>query len=390
MPESGLPTGLRPEHSGPDPELERSEPIANWVMMDDEPRSYVIRRTANVFDTANPDLAAGGRLPGRRFVIVDSGVERHRRELDNYFAFHGLKAEFLFLPGGEACKEMDTALKIIDGFERFDLDRREEPVIAIGGGAVLDVAGFATSIYRRGVPLIRVPTTLLAYVDASIGIKTAINFMGRKNLVGTFTAPSAVLLDHTLLNSLPPAEVASGLGEILKLGLGCDAQIFTLLEQQVDALRRGALDTDDVQALLRRAIEVMLSELRPNLREANLARAVDLGHTFSQAFEMNVTSGPLRHGEAVALDLNLSAVISNRRGLLSSEQLGRFLRLSRRLGLPTAIPPIGPGRLWESVRERTRHRAGRQRIPLPPRIGECIFIDDLTPDELAAAADALE
>lgn len=334
----------------------------------------------------NHALLRGGSVPGRRFVVMDSGVPAEWRiGIRAYFRSHDVGIGLMAVPGGEAFKNTDSVLRLIKAFDDFELDRRNEPVIVIGGGAVLDTACLAASLYRRGIPYIRVPSTLLAYVDAAIGIKTGVNFGSGKNLIGTFSAPLAVLLDRAFLRSLPHREISSGLGEILKLGLACDSALFTALEQDAAQLRASQFSDENGLRLLDRAISVMLSELEPNMFEDNLYRAVDLGHTFSQPFELLAGPAALRHGEAVALDLNLSAAISHRRGILDGDALHRLAFLTRRLGLPVKFPDIEPGVLWDSVMERTRHRGGRQRIPLPTRIGGYTFVDDVKPGEVAEA-----
>ena len=382
-----MPTGPGPAQRKPCGQGEVGGSVgARWRVSDDESRHYEIRTAEPLLDADSVDLLSGGHVPGRRFVILDNGVPPWWREqLSTYFRRHGVDIHLMALQGGEACKEMTVVLRIIEEVEAFGLDRRNEPIIVIGGGAVLDVGGFAASIYRRGVPYIRVPTTLVGYVDAAVGIKTAVNFGGLKNLIGTFSAPYLVLLDRAFLRSLPSRAVSSGLGEILKLGLGCDEQIFVLLEREAGILAEGGLGTASALRLLTRSIEVMLRELHPNLHESNLSRAVDLGHTFSQVFEMIGGGGALGHGEAVSLDLGISAILSAHRGLLSESELLRLARLMSQLGLPTTLPEMATEALWRSVLERKRHRGGQQRIPLPRRLGECVFVDDITPDELDAA-----
>jgi 3-dehydroquinate synthetase len=341
----------------------------------EQARSYEIRVAEPLLDIGNEALLAGGAVPGRRFVVLDDGIPPGWRfALERYFAAHGIVAHIMPVPGGESVKDVDSVLRVIAALDEFGLDRRNEPVIGIGGGAILDSAGLAASLYRRGVPFIRVPSTLLAFVDAAVGIKTAVNFGSRKNLIGSFEPPLAVLLDRALLRSLPAAEIASGLGEILKLGLGCDTELFERLEAGAGRFGAGAFTDRGDTELLFRAISVMLAQLEPNLFEDDLCRAVDLGHTFSQAFELQAGRQAARHGEAVALDLNLSAVIASRRGILAGPALTRL---------------TGPEELWQAVTDRTRHRAGRQRVPLPDAIGSCVFVDDLTISEVAASLDVL-
>ena len=330
-------------------------------------------------------LLSCGELPGRRFLAIDSGVpEEWRGRIVSYFRTHGIECGITVVQGGETCKSLEAIASLLSAFSGFGLCRRSEPVIAVGGGAVLDAVGLAASIFRRGVPFIRVPTTLLAYVDASIGVKTAINYEGMKNLVGSFAAPALVLLDRGFFASLGHREIVSGLGEILKVSLGCDAALFNALEELPSDVIEDRFTTLG-NGVLTRAIDAILAQLEGNLLEANLQRPADLGHTFSQVYELSSGGSAFRHGEAVALDLLLSSALALGRGLLDPEEYGRVRALMSRLGMQSVLPDADFGRLWESVQERTRHRDGRQRIPLPAGIGRCEFIDDLSTTELARA-----
>jgi 3-dehydroquinate synthetase len=363
---------------------------ARWHVRADAERSYEIRAIEALLDPGRDAMLQGGRVPGRRFVILDSAISpRWQERFRVYFERHGVDTQFLVIPGGEGSKNIDVATDIIAELQRYGVERRHEPVIVVGGGAVLDTASFAASVYRRGVPFIRVPTTLLSYVDASVGIKTGINFGRAKNLVGTFTVPHLVLLTREFFGTLPVREIANGLGEVLKLGLGCDTALFCLLESGAATFAATRLCDAAGFEILWRSIDVMLAHLRSNIYETELARAVDLGHTFSQAFEMAEGTGGIRHGEAVSFDLNLSAIISARRGLLGAAELRRLAGLTISLGLPTAVPELDPSAVWDSLAERTRHRAGRQRVPLPRYIGECVFVNDLTAREVFDAFDEL-
>lgn len=356
----------------------------HWRVSADRRQNYDVLVAEPLLDERNDTLLRGGSVPGRRFVVIDSGVPvAWRKKIRIYFKSRSVVIRLMVVPGGEAFKNTGSVLRLIKAFDDFELDRRNEPVLVIGGGAVLDTVGLAASLYRRGVPYIRVPSTLLAYVDASIGIKTGVNFGSSKNLIGAFAAPLSVLLDRAFLRSLPQRELSSGLGEILKLGLACDSELFTALEKGADQLLSSQFSDNSGLRLLARSISVILSELEPDMFEENLNRAVDLGHTFSQPFELLAGPFAMRHGEAVALDLNLSAIIAHHRGILDASALWRLVYLTKRLGFPARFPDIEPELLWRSVIERTRHRAGRQRIPLPTRIGGYTFVDDVRPDEVA-------
>ncbi|EQD62990.1 3-dehydroquinate synthase, partial [mine drainage metagenome] len=162
-----------------------------------------------------------GRVEGgRRFVVVDRNVARyHAEEIYAYFEEHGITAKIITFPGGEENKRTENYLEILRQLDAFPIHRRDEPIIAIGGGVLTDVVGFVASTYRRGVPHIRVPTTLMGYVDASVGIKTGINFNGHKNRLGSFEPPLRVFLDKELLKTLPHRHILNGVCEIIKLAI---------------------------------------------------------------------------------------------------------------------------------------------------------------------------
>ena len=248
---------------------------------------YEVINTSNLFHPQNWALLSAGRIEdARRFIVVDSNVERHySAEIWNYFSHHHIEAKIITFPGGEENKTVERYLSILRELDSFPIHRRDEPIIAIGGGVLTDVVGFVASSYRRGVPHIKVPTTLMGYVDASIGIKTGINFNGSKNRLRSFHPPQKVLLDKSLLKTLPRRHILNGVCEIIKLAIIKDAELFSLLEthgtQSVDA----QFQDEEGGAILDRAINGMLEELQPNLFEEDLARKVDFGHTFSYGLE---------------------------------------------------------------------------------------------------------
>ena len=289
----------------------------------------------------------------------------------------------------EENKTVERYLSILRELDSFPIHRRDEPIIAIGGGVLTDVVGFVASSYRRGVPHIKVPTTLMGYVDASIGIKTGINFNGSKNRLGSFHPPQKVLLDKSLLKTLPRRHILNGVCEIIKLAIIKDAELFSLLEthgtQSVDA----QFQDEEGGAILDRAINGMLEELQPNLFEEDLARKVDFGHTFSYGLETRHESH-LFHGEAVLLDIVISTLIANARDLLTDEETSRIFRLINDLGIELNASILDPSLLWQSLTERTYHRNGLQRVPVPHGIGECTFVNDINADEIESAVKNLE
>jgi 2-epi-5-epi-valiolone synthase len=352
---------------------------------------YEILNSSNLFHPQNPALlSVGKRKNARRFVVVDINVERDfSAEIRNYFSQNQIEAKIVPFPGGEEHKTVESFLSLAQALDSFPIDRRNEPIIAIGGGVLTDVVGFVASSYRRGVPHINVPTTLMGYIDASIGIKTGVNFNGSKNRLGAFAPPQKVLLDRSFLKTLPKRHILNGVGEIIKLAVIKDADLFCLLE----AHGAQSIDTqfqDEAGSLiLDRAISGMLEELQPNLLEEDLARKVDFGHTFSYGLE-TCPEAHLLHGEAVLLDIAISTLIARGRNLLSDEATGRIFDLVAALGIILDPTILDPQLLWRSVLERTCHRDGLQRVPLPQGIGNCAFVNDVNPDEIDSAVKTLE
>lgn len=356
-----------------------------WALTTSRVISYEVMETSNIFDPANTSLLiGGGGAQKRRIIVVDEVVHKDwADQIDAYFTHHKVDYRVLPVQATEKNKSFDLFFQIAREFDAFRLDRRNEPVIAIGGGVLTDVVSMVASCYRRGTPCIRVPTTLMGYVDAAIGIKTAVNFDSNKNRIGTFDAPFACVLDRTFLRTLPMRHILNGVGEIAKLALIHDFDLFELLETEgkhaVTSRFQGC-----GEEILRRAIHGMLEELEPNLFEDNLERAVDYGHTFSPLLEMRDIDG-LLHGEAVAIDCAFSAVLAQLRGMIPSFTCNRVLQTMAGIGLPIYHPQLDAEMCWHSLEERTAHRAGRQRVPLMNDIGRVSFVHDITRAELERA-----
>jgi 3-dehydroquinate synthase len=352
---------------------------------------YTVVNSLNIFHRQNRALLSVGRIEGaRRFVVVDSNVEKYYfAAIRDYFAYHHIDARISAFPGGEENKTIDYYSSIVRELDAFPIHRRDEPIIAIGGGVLTDLVGFVASCFRRGVPYIKVPTTLMGYVDASIGIKTGINFDRNKNRVGAFHAPQMVLLDKSFLKTLSRRHILNGLCEIIKLAVIKDADLFRLLEVHGTQSVNAHFQDEQGGLILDRAITGMLEELQPNLFEEDLARKVDFGHTFSYGLETRHETH-LLHGEAVLLDILISTLIARRRNLLSEEDADRIFRLTDALGIVLDTFKLDPCLLWQSLTERTYHRNGLQRVPMPCGIGDCVFLNDINMSEVEAAAKALE
>ncbi|MBL8078479.1 MAG: sedoheptulose 7-phosphate cyclase [Anaerolineales bacterium] len=352
---------------------------------------YDVVNANNLFQPQNPALLSAGKTRNsRRFVVVDHNVEKHySTEIQNYFEYHQVDAKIFTFPGGEENKTIEYYLAIVRELDSFPIHRRDEPIIAIGGGVLTDVTAFVASTYRRGVPHIKVPTTLMGYVDASIGIKTGVNFNGNKNRLGSFQAPQKVLLDKSFLRTLPQRHILNGVCEIIKLAVIKDAELFHMLEMYGQQSVESHFQNDEGGRILDRAIAGMLEELQPNLFEEELARKVDFGHTFSYGLETD-HEADLFHGEAVLLDIILSVVIAKSRNLLTEEDTGRIFELIHKLGISLDIALLEPELLWQSLEERTYHRNGLQRVPMPHGIGTCVFINDINANEIEENIKLLE
>lgn len=362
----------------------------HWQVSATRAIEYDLLGVEDVFDPSDDSLLSKGRIHGgRRFVVVDACVYRHHgARLHAYFAHHRINARIVPLGGGEPGKAMAAWQALLHELDEFPIHRRDEPIIAIGGGVLTDVVGFVASSYRRGVPHIKVPTTLMGYVDASVGIKTGINFNGHKNRIGSFEPPARVLLDRRLLATLDARHLRNGVCEIIKLAVIKDAWLFRELEEFGEAGMAFAFQDARGVRILDRAIGGMIEELAPNLYEDDLARKVDFGHTFSYGLETRFEDR-LLHGEAVLLDILASTAIARRRGLLTKADAARILALVDRLGITPAVELLDTGSMWQSLQDRIEHRNGQQHVPLPAGIGECVFANDITCAELAASIDTL-
>jgi 3-dehydroquinate synthetase len=351
---------------------------------------YDVVTCENVFDLQNEALlSAGKKEKSRRFVIVDANVDRHFSEaIREYFSFHKIDTKILVFPAGEDNKSVDQYLHILHELDGFPIHRRDEPIIAIGGGVLTDIAGFVASSYRRGIPHIKVPTTLMGYIDASVGVKTGINFNSHKNRLGSFEPPKKVFLDRNFLKSLPRRHLLNGMCEMIKLAVIKDSTLFKLLESHGSACIDSKFQDDMSALILNRSVGGMLEELQPNLFEDDLTRKVDFGHTFSYGLETN-HEAHLLHGEAVLIDILVSSILANTRNLLSEQDLNRVFSLVSALGIELNYNLVTPELLWNTLEERIYHRNGLQRVPLPEGLGQCAFINDIQFNEIQFACNTL-
>lgn len=371
--------------------------IDSWVVSAEKPIRYEVRFCNDVFALASTDLIGGApRVSGtRRLVVIDSTVDRLCGDrIRAYFDHHEVEVAVSAIRADETVKNFDTAAQVIRAIDRFEIARRREPIIAVGGGVLMDVVGLVASLYRRGTPFIRVPTTLIGLIDAGIGVKTGVNFDGKKNRLGAYFPAELTLLDKSFLVTLPRRQVSNGLAEALKMGLIKDRRLFDLLERWgpllLDELLQGRTSAGESAAneVLRRSVHSMLDELQPNLWETRLERCVDYGHTFSPTIEMRALP-ELLHGEAVCVDMALTTILAWQRALISAEDRDRILAVMSSLELPTWDPLLTSALLQGALEDTVRHRDGMQRLPLPVGIGAVTFVHDVTAEELDRALTGL-
>lgn len=279
------------------------------------------------------------------------------------------------LPDGEKFKTLEVWSEILDGLMTAR-HNRTTTVIALGGGVVGDIAGFAAAAYQRGVHFIQIPTTLLSMVDSSVGGKTGVNHPLGKNMIGAFYQPRCVIADTSLLASLPERELSAGIAEIIKYGLICDADFFVWLEQNMDALMRR--DSNALVYAVKRSCENKAMVVAQDERESGIRAILNLGHTFGHAIETAQGYGNWLHGEAVGAGMVMAADLSWRLGALSNDDLARTIRLIERAKLPTKAPAdMTPQQFVELMGVDKKVLDGRLRLVLLESLGTAIVTSDI-------------
>ena len=285
----------------------------------------------------------------------------------------GKRVRSISLPDGEQYKTLEVLGRVFDALIAARLNR-DACIVALGGGVVGDMAGFAAACYQRGIDFVQVPTTLLAQVDSSVGGKTGVNHPGGKNLIGAFHQPRAVISDLATLRSLPPRELRAGLAEVIKYGLVDDAAFLGWIELHVDDLLR--LDMSALAWAVRRSCEIKARIVASDEREQGQRALLNLGHTFGHAIENAAGYGEWLHGEAVAMGMLLAADMSQRLGWIGTDEVERLRRVLQRAGLPTAAPAIGAARALELMGMDKKVLQGRIRLVLLREFGAGIVSGD--------------
>lgn len=347
-------------------------------------RSYPIHIGAGLLARADIVLE---RLKAPMVAIVsnDTVAPLYLEILSNALRGKGVRVTEIILPDGESHKDWQTLNRIYDAL----LDNRCEratTILALGGGVVGDLAGFAAATYQRGVPFMQMPTTLLAQVDSSVGGKTGINHPRGKNMIGAFHQPRLVLADTDTLDTLPERELRAGLAEVIKYGLIRDASFFEWLELNVGKLL--ARDSEALTFAIERSCANKAAVVAEDENEAGVRALLNLGHTFGHAIEAGLGYGRWLHGEAVAAGTVMAAELSRRLGWLSDSDCARIAALLERTGLPTAGPALGADRYLDLMALDKKVEAGKLRLILLKRIGEGVVSAAAEEADIRAAIEA--
>jgi 3-dehydroquinate synthase len=320
-------------------------------------------------------------LPQPRVAIVTNEIVAplYLTALQVALESAGVAVLAITLPDGEARKNWHSLNVILDALLENRCER-STTLIALGGGVIGDLTGFAAAIYQRGAPFIQVPTTLLAQVDSSVGGKTGINHVLGKNMIGAFHQPRVVLADTDTLATLPPRELAAGLAEVIKYGLILDSSFFGWLEANIERLV--ARDAHALTYAIRRSCEIKAEVVAGDERESGARALLNLGHTFGHAIEAGLSYGTWLHGEAVAAGMVLAARLSRAMGMLDDAAVARARRLLERAGLPVEAPDLGVESYLRLMGMDKKVEGGKLRLVLLRAIGQAYVTSDFPQQEL--------
>jgi 3-dehydroquinate synthase len=333
--------------------------------------------------------AALQAMSGQRrvFIVTDSSVGAlYADAARDLLAGAGLEPFIFTVPAGEGSKSFACFQQIIDWLVEHHAER-SEPLVALGGGVVGDLTGFVAASYRRGVPLVQVPTTLLAQIDSSIGGKTGINHPNGKNLIGAFYQAELIFADPAVLLTLPERAYREGWAEIVKTGVILDAELFAMLEEHLPELERR--DADLLTQVVARCIRIKMDVVQSDEKDGGLRNILNYGHTFGHALETITAYGTWLHGEAVSIGMEVAGRIAVARGLISGADLARQRQLLQAIGLPVECPGVDGEAILVAMQNDKKVQAGRTRWILPTRIGQAQMYGDVPVEVVRAAIAAV-
>ncbi len=334
-------------------------------------------------------------------IVTDFNVgPLYAGKLRDCLSDNTIATSVMTINAGESSKCMPIVENIYDFLFNEEMER-SDAVIALGGGVVGDLAGFAAATYKRGIQYVQFPTTLLAMVDSSIGGKTGINHPRGKNMIGAFYQPKFVYAEVDTLNTLPRRELGCGLAETVKHGMIRDTAFFELIEKKTDRIL--SLDSETMTDLVLRNCRIKAEVVSADEKESGLRGILNLGHTIGHVFETVLHEHDFHHGEAVSLGMAAAARLAVHRGFLREKDSKRMLELLKRLALPVcvkehlathqdSIPPLSElpiDAMYNAMKQDKKVKDGRITFVLPTKIGDCTFVNDLTEDEIKKSIESL-
>jgi len=316
-------------------------------------------------------------LRKRAVIITDTSVDRlYGSTLEHTLDNCGLAVSRFIIPPGEDKKSLDT-VKTLYGSLAEVLTDRTTPVLALGGGVIGDLSGFVAATYMRGVPLVQIPTTLLAQIDSGIGGKVAVDYGNLKNIIGSFYQPKLTIADISLIKSLNKRDISNGLAEIVKHAVILDEKFFDYLEQEIDKIYK--LDDSCLDYVVFRSAEIKSKVVTEDEKDTGLRNILNFGHTIGHALE-TVSDFKLSHGEAVAIGMVAAGKISLKMDMLGNDGLNRLIALLKRAYLPIRLPDLSIESILEVIQHDKKVKNGRLRFVLLKSVGNAVISDVVTAD----------
>jgi len=336
--------------------------------------SYEIHIGPGVLMQTGRQLKENG-FTGKLVIITNPIVKKlYGDALEQSLIREGFKVIILPVPDGEEQKSLETAAKLYYELSNAYAERTT-PILALGGGVIGDLAGFVAATYLRGVPLIQIPTTLLAQVDSSIGGKVAVNHGQMKNKIGAFYQPRLVIADVSILRTLPQKEFANGLAEVIKCAVIKDNGLFTYLEGNLDEIK--SLGDGVLEEIVSRAAQIKAEVVEKDEKDLGLRNILNYGHTIGHAIE-SASDFKVQHGEAVAIGMLAAARISSKLGIFDKNELIRLKGVIERASLPTGIPDLKIEKVIQAIKLDKKILKGRIRFVLPKAIGSVFVTDEVS------------
>jgi 3-dehydroquinate synthase len=311
-----------------------------------------------------------------KLVIVTNPIVKglYGDVLKQRLVAEGFGVAILQVPDGEEQKSLEAAGRLYDELTDFYAERMT-PILALGGGVIGDLAGFVAATYLRGVPLIQIPTTLLAQVDSSIGGKVAVNHGQLKNKIGTFYQPRLVISDISTLRSLPTKLVIDGLAEVIKSAVIGDKELFAFLEKNLDKVK--SFDDEVLEEVVSQSAKIKAEIVEKDEKDLGLRSILNFGHTVGHAIE-STSDFKVQHGEAVAIGMLAEARVSNKLGILDKNELIRLKSVIKKAGLPTQMPNLDVEKMIQAIKHDKKVFRGKVRFILPESIGSVLITDEVS------------